>query len=217
LVSSILDFDKAATAKSFGYKTVHEYYRFCSCAFDIPYIEIPSLLLTALDDPIVSRECIPHFEIQSNPHIVLATTEYGGHLGFFRAGIDNIIPTERWFPKPVGQFIHAVVESRLSLSPGDIPAIDSNIYTGTPWYSIPADVKNDRQVLKIIKNASIEQLKPSKTRIIPSLKVVIARLSGKVIPLSVCGLIKLMFSINFSKKNALFFILGYLIKSNNAH
>ena len=81
--TNIMEIDAAATSKQFGYATVHEYYRFGSCAQDIPYIKVPSLFLSALDDPICSYETIPYFEINSNPHTVLITTTFGGHLGWY--------------------------------------------------------------------------------------------------------------------------------------
>ena len=80
---NIMEFDHAATSKQFGYATVHEYYRFGSCAQDIPYIKVPTLFLSALDDPICSSETLPFYEINSNPHTILVTTSYGGHLGWY--------------------------------------------------------------------------------------------------------------------------------------
>jgi uncharacterized protein len=78
----IMEFDHAATSKQFGYATVHEYYRFGSCAQDIPYITVPTLFLSAVDDPICASETIPFYEINSNPNTVLVTTSFGGHLGW---------------------------------------------------------------------------------------------------------------------------------------
>jgi predicted alpha/beta-fold hydrolase len=106
---SIMEFDAAATAKSFGFKTVHEYYRFGSSAQDIPYITTPCLFLTALDDPISNSEVIPYYEIKSNPNAILATTKTGGHLGWFSYN-GSFIPGTRWFQKPVSEFIHAIME-----------------------------------------------------------------------------------------------------------
>jgi predicted alpha/beta-fold hydrolase len=153
--SSVLEFDAAATSKSFGYRTVHEYYRFGSCAFDIPYIEVPTLLLSALDDPIVDKEVIPYFEVKSNPNIILATTKYGGHLGWFEEGFESFVPKNRWFAKPVSEFIHAIVESHLSL-----PPMPRKVHhdTGTPWYSIPSSVKEDRQKLRKLSELEIMKL-----------------------------------------------------------
>ena len=96
---------------------MNEYYRHGSCVVDIPYLEIPSLFLSSNDDPICPREVFPYEEINSNPNTILATTSMGGHLGWFRSGFDNIIPRERWFPKPISQFIHTIIEVIIINSP----------------------------------------------------------------------------------------------------
>lgn len=110
---TVQDFDAAATIKQFGYATVHEYYRFGSSAQDIPYIKVPALFLTAIDDPISNKEVIPYVDFASNPYVVFAATRLGGHLGWFEASWDSIfIPKHRWFARPLGEFIHAIVEVR---------------------------------------------------------------------------------------------------------
>ena len=119
--TNILEFDQYCTSVLGGFKTVYEYYRQASCVRHIPYINVPCLLFTALDDPIAHQECIPWFEVASNPNVILATTATGGHLGWFRSGWDNLIPTERWFPKPVGEFIHAIFKAKSSLPKPVLP------------------------------------------------------------------------------------------------
>jgi predicted alpha/beta-fold hydrolase len=61
-----------------------------------------------MDDPVVTSEVIPWQEIKSNPNVILATTKFGGHIGWFKGG--NLFPKERWFPTPVREFIHAIVD-----------------------------------------------------------------------------------------------------------
>ena len=107
---TVQEFDAAATIKQFGYATVHEYYRFGSCAQDIPYIRVPALFLTALDDPISQSEVIPYIEFASNPFTVFIATRLGGHLGWFEASWESLLPQNRWFTKPVGEFIHTIAE-----------------------------------------------------------------------------------------------------------
>jgi predicted alpha/beta-fold hydrolase len=109
-VTSILDFDEIATTKAFGFKTVDEYYRFGSCVFDIPYIDIPLLLISALDGPIAHKELLPFREVKSNPNVILATTKFGGHLAWFKGGCNNLLPTKRWFREPTSEFLHALMK-----------------------------------------------------------------------------------------------------------
>ena len=130
---TVLEYDEVTTRRCFGYKTVHEYYRFGSCVIDIPYIDIPTLFLTALDDPIAVAEVIPYFEIKANPNTILATTEKGGHLGWFVATPGYILPHKRWFPKPVMEFVDAIIKTRPPIQ----VSLNKESITGTPWYSMP--------------------------------------------------------------------------------
>jgi predicted alpha/beta-fold hydrolase len=153
---SIMEFDAAATSKGFGYKTVHEYYRFGSSAQDIPYVSIPALFLTAQDDPISNCEVIPYYEIQANPNAILATTSKGGHLGWFKWNW-SMVPKERWFQTPVAEFVHAILESHLSLPPG-VVAKKKTPLTGTPWHSLPVDALNAREeLLRLSQKLHVEK------------------------------------------------------------
>ncbi|KAI8996732.1 Alpha/Beta hydrolase protein, partial [Gaertneriomyces semiglobifer] len=102
----IYEFDDFLTRKAFKYRTVHEYYRRGSSAQYVPDIRIPMLLFSALDDPIAPKEAIPTFEVKENPFVVLATTQHGGHLGWFSG-----VTPKRWFAGPVGEFIRSIVEA----------------------------------------------------------------------------------------------------------
>jgi predicted alpha/beta-fold hydrolase len=64
------------------------------------------LCLNALDDPIAAPECIPYDEIKTNPNVVLATTDYGGHIGWFEHNKKPI----RWMVKPLTEFIIAMFQ-----------------------------------------------------------------------------------------------------------
>ncbi|KAJ3194166.1 hypothetical protein HDU67_004831 [Dinochytrium kinnereticum] len=103
---SLTEFDDAVTRRAFGFRTVHEYYRMGSSAQYVPDIRIPTLILSALDDPIASYKTIPVYETKANPNVILATTLRGGHIGWYQ----GIIPT-RWFQEPVVDFITAMFEA----------------------------------------------------------------------------------------------------------
>ena len=89
------DFDRDLTAVVFGYATVGAYYRDASCVDRLLGVRVPTLALHSEDDPIAMSEALPLDEVLANPHIVLATTPGGGHLGWFEWG------GGRWFAKPV--------------------------------------------------------------------------------------------------------------------
>jgi hypothetical protein len=113
--TTVTEFDQSVTAPTFGFSTADEYYRFASCVYDLPYLNIPTLLLSAMDDPISHQDLIPYNEVKVNPNIVLALTANGGHLGWFEA--TGILPRKRWIQKPIVQFIHALFQSNLSHGP----------------------------------------------------------------------------------------------------
>lgn len=90
-------------------QTVDTYYRRCSSSTYVGNVAVPLLCISALDDPVCTREAIPwdecrssfycmplyhflrHFECfyryfifnRANKNVVLATTRHGGHLAFF--------------------------------------------------------------------------------------------------------------------------------------
>ncbi|KAI9486060.1 MAG: Alpha/Beta hydrolase protein [Benjaminiella poitrasii] len=104
---TIREFDEACTRKMFDYSTVNQYYQDASSRRLIEDVKIPLLCLNALDDPVATAECIPYDKIEANPNIVLATTDYGGHLGWF----ENIRYPTRWVVKPLTEFIVAMFQA----------------------------------------------------------------------------------------------------------
>ncbi|KAI9314943.1 Alpha/Beta hydrolase protein [Dichotomocladium elegans] len=105
--TTIREFDEACTRKVFGYTTVNNYYRDASSSRWIEHVKIPLLCFNALDDPIALAEGIPYDEIKVNPNVVLATTDYGGHIGWF----EHCWQPSRWIVKPLAEFIVAMLEA----------------------------------------------------------------------------------------------------------
>jgi len=101
---TIRDFDDQVTRKVFKYRTVNEYYRMASSSQRLLDIKRPFLCLSALDDPIAVKECLPYDEIKGNPFGLLATTEHGGHLGWF----EGFWSQERWCTQPLAEFCMAL-------------------------------------------------------------------------------------------------------------
>ncbi|KAI7864528.1 Alpha/Beta hydrolase protein [Spinellus fusiger] len=101
---NIRDFDKVCTRKLTGHTTVNNYYRAASSCCYIEHVRIPLLCINALDDPISNKACIPYDEIATNPYVILALTEQGGHIGWF----EHFFSPKRWIVKPVTEFIGAM-------------------------------------------------------------------------------------------------------------
>ncbi|MEE4639205.1 MAG: alpha/beta fold hydrolase [Wenzhouxiangella sp.] len=76
------EFDDRYTAPIHGFKSAIDYWTQSSCRHVLNAIQVPTLLLSALDDPFLTPECFPFAEAKANPHLTLETPRYGGHLGF---------------------------------------------------------------------------------------------------------------------------------------
>lgn len=98
-VKSMEDFDNVYTGPLFGFDSAKDYYRSGSSVQRVLGIRIPTLLVNAIDDPIVTKDCIPYVEACKNPYLVLATTSLGGHLGWTQPGPDN-----NWLAKVSAKF-----------------------------------------------------------------------------------------------------------------
>ncbi|KNC53057.1 abhydrolase domain-containing protein 3 [Thecamonas trahens ATCC 50062] len=85
---TVRDFDAAVTVPVFGHKDVDDYYRHATVAGRISGIKIPTLFLSAADDPIVPEPIIPTDDIAANPYTMAAITRRGGHCAWLEhAGV----------------------------------------------------------------------------------------------------------------------------------
>jgi predicted alpha/beta-fold hydrolase len=78
--ASIREFDDLFTAPRCGFVDAHDYYRRASSFPLIPKIAVPTLIVTARDDPFVAVE--PFEELTCPPHVHVEIHDHGGHLGF---------------------------------------------------------------------------------------------------------------------------------------
>jgi predicted alpha/beta-fold hydrolase len=89
---SIVDFDNRVTAPLSGFDGVWDYYRRCSSSPHLNKVSIPTLIITAQDDPVIPFEMFERTELSSTTTL-LATTQ-GGHVGYYAArGSDP----DRWW------------------------------------------------------------------------------------------------------------------------
>ncbi|KAK3135484.1 hypothetical protein QOZ80_5BG0419530 [Eleusine coracana subsp. coracana] len=104
---SIREFDRHATCVVAKYETVDTFYRRCSSANYIGNVSVPLLCISALDDPLCTREAIPWDECRANKNIVLASTPNGGHLAFF----EGLSAGRLWWVKAASEFLCALHDS----------------------------------------------------------------------------------------------------------
>ena len=73
-------FDDLYTAPRRGFADSTDYYRRVSSQAYIPGIAVPTLIMTAADDPFIAVE--PFRALQVPEHITVRIQSHGGHLGF---------------------------------------------------------------------------------------------------------------------------------------
>ncbi len=90
-IRTVRDFDEAYTAPYFGFSDAEDYYHRASAARVIDRVRVPSLIITAEDDPFVPTAPFRDSRVTGNPHITLHLCEHGGHCGFVgpKVGLDD--------------------------------------------------------------------------------------------------------------------------------
>ena len=97
-------FDNRYTAPVHGFRDAADYYFQSSCKQFLRTIRVPSLLVQAGDDPFLSPSCYPQAEAEANPNLFLEIPGFGGHVGFYLPGKDNVY----WQELRAGEFFKSL-------------------------------------------------------------------------------------------------------------
>ncbi|WP_299010081.1 alpha/beta fold hydrolase [uncultured Tenacibaculum sp.] len=98
--------EKQYTVPVFGFESSEDYWQKASSKPFIPEIKVPTLLINALNDSFLSKECFPSKEAKNMKNFYLLTPNYGGHVGF----ISSFTNTENdWLEKRIAQFIEETI------------------------------------------------------------------------------------------------------------
>jgi predicted alpha/beta-fold hydrolase len=81
-VRTVREFDEAYTAPYFGFADAEDYYHRASAMRIIDRIRVPTLIITAEDDPFVPSQPFHDPKVTGNPNITLQICAHGGHCGF---------------------------------------------------------------------------------------------------------------------------------------
>ncbi len=81
-IRTVRQFDDVITAPQFGYRDAQDYYEHASAKRVAAQIRVPSLMITAQDDPFVPYASFLAAKICENPAIRFVASEHGGHCGF---------------------------------------------------------------------------------------------------------------------------------------
>lgn len=108
LVTDLRDFDERVTAPLGGFKDRADYYATCSAKQYLPKINIPTVIITAEDDPFVS--VVDYQEATYSPTTVVHIEKHGGHMGYLnKKGFGYI----RWLDMALESYIRAFVHARI--------------------------------------------------------------------------------------------------------
>ena len=89
-VRTVRAFDEAFTAPHHGFRDASDYYYRASSLRVVDRITLPTLVVSADDDPFVPAEQFREPPVTANPAVTVVVTGGGGHCGFFAA------PTSRF-------------------------------------------------------------------------------------------------------------------------
>lgn len=82
-ITRISDFDDRYTAPDGGYRNAEDYYDRAGARHVLSRIGVPTLIITAQDDPFIPYSMFALPLIHNHPKIRLLAPRHGGHCGFF--------------------------------------------------------------------------------------------------------------------------------------
>jgi uncharacterized protein len=94
-IKTFHQFDARYTAPMNGFKDELDYWEKASSKPYLNRITIPSLLITAKDDPFLGPECPPETCLNSNFRVLL--TDKGGHVGFWKLEFKCFLPVINFY------------------------------------------------------------------------------------------------------------------------
>ena len=107
---TVRQFDEAYTAPYHGFRDAADYYYRASALRIIDRIRIPTLILTAEDDPFVPTSTFRDPAVTGNPTINVVITQYGGHCAYVEreaAGYDGY-----WAEREIVRFVDYQIRTR---------------------------------------------------------------------------------------------------------
>lgn len=81
---TVREFDEFYTAPDGGYECAAQYYELSGARHVLRNIRVPTVIITARDDPFIPPGMFEIPPITANPFISLIMTDSGGHCGFFQ-------------------------------------------------------------------------------------------------------------------------------------
>lgn len=110
-LNTFYHFDDQVTAPLHGFKSADDYYQQCSSRQFLKYIEKPTLVLHAKDDPFMWEHTVPN-EDELSSFVELELSDSGGHVGFI-AG-KHLFDIEYWVDKRIIEWLNKLNPSSTS-------------------------------------------------------------------------------------------------------
>src|SRR6185503_10928827 len=100
---TVRQFDDAYTAPHHGFRGAADYYYRASALRVADRIRVPTLILTAEDDPFVPTSTFCDPVVTSNPSITVVMTPHGGHCAYVERGDEDY--DGYWAEREIVRFI----------------------------------------------------------------------------------------------------------------
>jgi predicted alpha/beta-fold hydrolase len=128
-IRSVREFDEVYTAPHFGFRDASDYYHRASAMRVIDRISLPTLVITADDDPFVPSAPFFDQRVQANANLRVIVTRGGGHCGFVTGldgagdGYDGYWAERQVLDFARTQLTPAAPQSAASRTPAPAPAL----------------------------------------------------------------------------------------------
>lgn len=104
-IRTLREFDEMYTAPDGNYANASEYYEKSSAMHQLPNIQVPTIIITAQDDPVVPFAQFENPALRNNPAIRLVAPKHGGHCGFIQSSRTR--EDQRWAENRILDFVRA--------------------------------------------------------------------------------------------------------------
>lgn len=98
-------FDELITAPLYGFNNADDYYCSSSCKPFLKNINVPTLIIHAVDDPFMSPDCLPASE-ELSEKITFELYPSGGHVGFISAA--KLAAPSYWLEQRIPSYLSSV-------------------------------------------------------------------------------------------------------------
>ncbi|MFC1555475.1 YheT family hydrolase [candidate division KSB1 bacterium] len=94
-IKDFRQFDDRYTAPVHGFRDADDYWDKCSSIPYIKWISVPTLMVSAKNDPFLPEDCYPVDEVSGNSNVNFEIPGSGGHVGFIEFNKENIYWSEK--------------------------------------------------------------------------------------------------------------------------